>query len=101
MEGNTGLGSDFPSLDGVPLTSDSSVKNLSVILAPALSMEAQNMNVARHAFLQLLHAWQLDSYLLCSDLATVSHTMVTFRLDYCNTLCVGLPLRLTRKFQLF
>lgn len=41
-----------------------------------------------------------DSYLSCPDYITVIHATVTFRMDYCNLLNVGLLLRMTWKVQL-
>lgn len=46
------------------------------------------------------HVLQLVSYLLRPNLATVIHAMVISRVDSCNSLSVGLPLRVTRKLQL-
>ena len=43
---------------------------------------------------------QLRPFLEMSDLATVTHALVTSRLDYCNALYVGLPLKSVRKLQL-
>lgn len=48
--------------------------------------------VARSAFYQLQQGFQL--FLDGDKLATVIHTFIIFRLDYCSALCVGLPLSL-------
>lgn len=52
------------------------------------------------AFAQLLLAHKPQPDLCPLDLATVVHVLVTAHLDYCNTLCVGLPLKMVQKVQL-
>ncbi|XP_078234092.1 uncharacterized protein LOC140708079 [Pogona vitticeps] len=54
----------------------------------------------RHAFLQLWRIYQLRPYLDERSLATITHTLVTTRLDYCNALYVGQPLKMVRQVQL-
>ena len=44
------------------------------------------------AFAQLKLVCQLCPFLERSDLATVTHALVTSQLDYCNALYMGLPL---------
>ncbi|KAF7246618.1 Mitochondrial tRNA-specific 2-thiouridylase 1 [Varanus komodoensis] len=76
------------------------VRSLGVLLDPELSLEAQVTAVARSAFLQLRLIHQLRLFLENDCLATVTHTLVTSRLDFCNALYVGLPLKTVRILQL-
>ncbi|KAF7235091.1 Vomeronasal type-2 receptor 26, partial [Varanus komodoensis] len=80
--------------------SSKTVHSLGVLLNPELSLEAQVTAVARSAFLQLWLIHQLRPYLEDNCLATVTHALVTFRLDFCNALYVGLPLKKVRILQL-
>ncbi|KAF7236010.1 Olfactory receptor 10V1 [Varanus komodoensis] len=73
---------------------------LGVLLDPELSLEAQVTAVARSVFLQLRLIHQLRPYLEYDCLATVTHALVTSRLDFCNALYVGLPLKTVRILQL-
>ncbi|KAF7238096.1 hypothetical protein EYD10_15124 [Varanus komodoensis] len=75
-------------------------KSLGVLLDPELSLEAQVTAVARSAFLQLRLINQLRPYLEYNCLATVTHALVTSRLDFCNALYVGLPLKTVWILQL-
>ena len=43
---------------------------------------------------------QLCSYLDVGALTTLVHALVVSRLDYCNTLYVGLTLRMMKKLQM-
>uniref|UniRef100_A0A803SN06 Reverse transcriptase domain-containing protein n=1 Tax=Anolis carolinensis TaxID=28377 RepID=A0A803SN06_ANOCA len=89
-----------PVLDGVALPLKTQVRSLGVLLDSSLSLEPQVSAVARGAFAQLRLVRQLRPYLGRSDLATVVHALVTARLDYCNALYVGLPLKTAWKLQL-
>ena len=85
----------FPALDGVKLPLKDRVHSLGVLLDPGLTLEAQVDSVSRAAFLQLQRIYQLCPYLDEQILATVTHALVTTRLDYCNALHVGQPLKLS------
>ncbi|KAF7240380.1 Keratin, type II cytoskeletal 79 [Varanus komodoensis] len=87
-------------LNGVALPLRDKVRSLGVLLDPELSLEAQVTVVARSAFLQLQLINQLRPYLEYDCLATVTHALVTSRLDFCNALYVGLPLKTVRTLQL-
>ncbi|KAF7244380.1 putative RNA-directed DNA polymerase from transposon BS [Varanus komodoensis] len=87
-------------LNGVALPLRDKVRSLGVLLDPELSLEAQVTAVARSAFLQLWLIHQLCPYLEYNCLVTVTHALVTSRLDFCNTLYVGLPLKTVRILQL-
>ncbi|KAF7247172.1 Protein HEATR9 [Varanus komodoensis] len=87
-------------LNGVALPLRDRVHSLGVLLDPELSLEAQVMAVARSAFLQLRLIHQLRPFLENDCLARVTHTLVTSRLDFCNALYVGLPLKKVRILQL-
>ncbi|XP_062822834.1 uncharacterized protein LOC100554203 isoform X4 [Anolis carolinensis] len=89
-----------PVLDGVALPLKSQVRSLGVLLDSVLMLEAQVSAVAGRAFAQLKLVRQLRPYLVKSDLTTVVHALVTSRLDYCNALYVGLPLKTAQKLQL-
>ncbi|KAF7237751.1 Insulin-like growth factor 2 mRNA-binding protein 3, partial [Varanus komodoensis] len=87
-------------LNGVALPPRDKVRSLGVFLDPELSLEAQVTAVARSAFLQLRLIHQLRPYLECDCLATVTHALVTSRLDFCNALYVELLLKTVRILQL-
>ncbi|KAF7250196.1 Cytoplasmic polyadenylation element-binding protein 1 [Varanus komodoensis] len=87
-------------LKGVAFPPRGRVHSLGVPLDPELSLEAQVTVVARSAFLQLRLIHQLCPLLGNDCLATVTHALVTSRLDFCNALYVGLPLKMVRILQL-
>ena len=55
--------------------------------------------VVHTAFFHLWRIARLRPYLDVRALTTLVHALVILRLDHCNTLYVGLPLRLMRKLQ--
>ena len=74
--------------------------SLGMLLDLELSLEAQVNSVAKSTFYQFMLIYQLCPYLDRDSLATVIHALITSRLDYCNVLYVGLPLKMVRKLQL-
>ncbi|KAF7250284.1 Band 4.1-like protein 4A [Varanus komodoensis] len=76
------------------------VCSLGVLLDPELLLDTQVTAVARSAFHQLQLIHQLCPYLEDNCLATVTHALVTSRLDFCNMLYVGLPLKTVRILQM-
>ncbi|KAF7248518.1 NHP2-like protein 1 [Varanus komodoensis] len=87
-------------LDRVALPLKNRVCSLGVLLDPKLSLEAQVTAVVRSAFLQLRLVHQLHPYQEEDCLVTVTHTLVTSQLDFCNVLYVGLPLKTVRILQM-
>ncbi|KAF7252275.1 Succinate dehydrogenase assembly factor 3, mitochondrial [Varanus komodoensis] len=87
-------------LNGVALPLRDKVRSLGVLLDPELSLKAQVTAVARSAFFQLRLIHQLRPYLENDCLATVTHALVTSRLDFCNAFYVGLPLKMVWILQL-
>uniref|UniRef100_A0A8D2J6W7 Reverse transcriptase domain-containing protein n=1 Tax=Varanus komodoensis TaxID=61221 RepID=A0A8D2J6W7_VARKO len=87
-------------LDGDALPLKESVCSLGVLLNPELSLEAPVTVVARSTFFQLWLIYQLRPYLEEVCLATVPHALVTSRLDFCNALYVGLPLKTVQILQM-
>ncbi|KAF7250783.1 Cullin-5 [Varanus komodoensis] len=102
LVGGSGFGEGELNLvmNGVALPLRDKVRSLGVLLDPELSLETQVTAVARSAFLQLRLIHQLRPYLEYNCLVTVTHALVTFRLDFCNALYVGLPLKTVRILQL-
>ena len=85
---------------GVTLTAKSEVCSLGVHLNLALTMETQLASVVHSAY---FHLWWIAQLRLCLDagvLTTLVHELVISRLDHCNAIYMGLPLRLMRKLQI-
>ena len=93
-----GLGNSL-SFGGVTLPTKDGVHSLGIHLDLALTMETQVALVVRTAFFHLRRIAQLRPYLDVGVLTTLVHALVISRLDHCNALFMGLPLRLLRKLQ--
>ncbi|KAF7235294.1 Vomeronasal type-2 receptor 26 [Varanus komodoensis] len=102
LVGGSGFGEGGFDLDlkGVALPLRDKVCSLGVLLVQELSLEAQVTVAARSAFLQLWLINHLRPYLEYNCLVTVTRALVTSRLDFCNALYVGLPLKTIRILQL-
>ena len=66
-----------------------------MLLDPALSWDPQIAAVSRAAFNQLRLISQFCPYLDKGALRMLVYTLVISRINYCNAVYVGLPLRLT------
>ena len=54
-------------------------------------MKQHITHVCKSAFMHLLNIRYLKPYLPADALATVAHAFITSRIDYCNSLLVGIP----------
>lgn len=75
-------------------------RNLGVILDSELCLDKQISNVVKNSFYQLRVISRLKSFLSHNDLEIVIHAFITSRLDYCNSLYLGLPQASLRRLQL-
>ena len=82
------------------LTTKSVVCSLGVHLDPVITMDSQVASVVRSTHLNLRPIAQLCSYLDVRLLTTLTYVLIVSRLDYCNALYMGLPLRLMWKLQM-
>jgi hypothetical protein len=76
------------------------VRNLGVVEDRHLSMERHVSHLCRSAGLQLRRIGAIRRYLSTDAAKTLVHSLVTSRLDYCNSLLYGLPKCLTNRLQL-
>lgn len=86
--------------DGVALPLKEPVSRLGFLLDSQLLQGGQLVDVVQRAFVQLRLVHQLQPYQSDLDLAMVDHALVSSCLDYCNTLYMGLPLKMVQKLQL-
>ena len=75
------------------------VRNLGVTLDCTLSLHQHVMNVCRVAYLELRHINSIQNLLSVDAVKTLVCSLVLSRLDYCNSLLVGLPQYLIKKLQ--
>jgi hypothetical protein len=69
----------------------SSAKNLGVIFDKHLKMEAQVTNICKSANFHLRNIGAIRHLLTDSSAQQLVHSFITSRLDYCNSLLIGLP----------
>uniref|UniRef100_H3AF67 Reverse transcriptase domain-containing protein n=1 Tax=Latimeria chalumnae TaxID=7897 RepID=H3AF67_LATCH len=75
-------------------------KSLGVFLDSSLTMERQISSVVSVGFFHLRNIKKLCPFLPHDSLATLMHAFVSSRIDYCNALYAGLPLKLIHRLQL-
>ena len=76
-----------------------SARNIGVIFDSHVSMESHINQVSRLCYFQLRNLSSLRPFLDTQSLEKVVHCFISTRLDYCNSLFVGLPDKLLYKLQ--
>ncbi len=66
------------------------IKNLGVVLDSALKLGRQVNQIVKSSFYQLRTLVKMKSFLSFTNLERVIHAFITARLDYCNSLCLGI-----------
>lgn len=82
------------------MTVKDNVRNLGVIIDSSLSFDKQINSVVRSSFYHLKIIAKLKPFLSFNDLETVVHAFISSRLDYCNSLYVGISHQQLSRLQL-
>ena len=78
-------------INGTCVKFSPSVRNLGITLDSTLSLDQPIMNVRRVAYHELRHPTSIRNLLSVDAVKTLVCSLVLSRLDYCNSLLVGLP----------
>ena len=80
--------------------SQNTVKILGVTLNTNMSMDPHVINTCKSIYMNIRKIRRIKSYLSDFALKTLIQNTIVVRLDYCNSLFYGLPMRTIRKLQL-
>jgi len=83
----------------VCVQSEPCVKDLGVLLDENLTMEAQISQMCRSAYFHLRNIAHIRRFLTSAAAMSLVHSLVTSRLDYCNSLLAGSPSTSVQKLQ--
>ncbi len=81
------------------ISTSSTAKNLGVLLDDNLSLEHYITSMVKAANFQLYRLSHIKQYLTPEACCMAVHSLVSSRVDYCNSLLVGLPKTQTNKLQ--
>lgn len=76
------------------------VRDLGVLLDSSFKLEKQVSTVVKSGFYQLRQISKVKPFLSPKDLEKLIHAFITSRLDYCNSLYLGLPHSSLHRLQL-
>ena len=81
------------------ITPTASCRNIGVVFDDTLTFEAHINSVCKTSFWHLRNIWRIRTYLDKSSLEILIHAFITNKLDYCNSLLIGLPKYLIKRLQ--
>ena len=84
---------------GIDIKPSTSVRNLGVIIDQDLSLKEQVNAICRSCYGHLRSIIQIRPYLTKSAAHTIVQSLISSRLDYCNSLLAELPQYLIHKLQ--
>ena len=87
-------------LDNLEPFVKSHARNLGVILDSELCLDKQICAAVKNSFYQLRVIAKIKPFLSPKDLEKIIHAFITSRLDYCNSLYIGLPQSLLNRLQM-
>ena len=90
---------EFMNIPGTCIKFSPSVRSLGVALNSTLSLHQHVMNVCRVAYLELRLITSIRNLLSINAVKTLVCSLVLSRLDYCNSLLVGLSQYLIKRLQ--
>ena len=73
------------------------IKFLGVILDPHMTLDQQISSTSKSAYMHIRKINSIRQYLIEAAVKTVVQSLVVSRLDYCNSIYVGLPLKPIRR----
>ena len=85
--------------DGSEIIASDKLKSLGVFIDKNMTLEKQVNYTVSSAWLQLRKISKVRNQLSCKVAETLVNTLVTSRLDYCNSLLCCLPAKLLKKLQ--
>ena len=76
------------------------IRSLGVKLDPEITIEPQIADVCKSVYYHLRRINKIRTYLIIDSTKTLVHSLVTGRLDYCNSLYSGQTPKATHRLQL-
>ena len=84
---------------GISVPCSDSARNLGVMFDPQLTMDLHVNKICQKSFHQLYLLREIKKYLPHNALLTMVHAFITSNIDYCNSICYGLPKYKIEKLQ--
>ena len=81
------------------IASSQHIRNLGVIFDQTMSMQNHVSSVCQSAFFHLRNIRTLKPFLTTDTLTTVAHAFLSSRIDYCNSILIGIPDRCVGQLQ--
>ena len=90
---------EFMNINSTCVKFSSSVRNWGITLDSTLLLHQHVMNICRVGYLELRSINSIRNLLSVDAVKTLVCSLVLSRLDYCNSLLIGLPQYLIKKLQ--